>query len=541
MKTVLRLLPALLVCSFTAAKPPADLQTQLDTWSRDLPGGVAATWIDTDGVAFAQSGKYSSDDPRPLSADTRFQVGSVTKVFTALLLAESERAGKVSRNDPAAKFLLPTNDPDQAKLATITLLSLTTHSSGLPRLPANIGPNPDASPNPYATYDHAALVTALRVHGPTAPVGRAVNYSNFGVGVLGEALGAAWGTSYADALTAHVIAPLKMTATSLALTGIPTPAELAPGHSAGARVPTWTFQAEAPAGAIVSSPRDLGVFLEFCLGRTESPLTAALAEALKPQREAIDVGAQIGFGWFISGEKDRPVYWHNGATNGYHAFVAFCPAAGRGVALLANDATSCDALGFGLIGMKPPAPVTEKIPDAADYVGRYPLSSVFAIDVVTRNGALAIQATGQPRVGLRKAGDDRFAVVGVPAEVSFERDPAGKVTALVLHQNGRDLRGPRGELPPPPKEISLPVETLRDYAGRYALAPTVICTMTETNGALFTQLTGQPKFPVFATAKDEFFLKVVDARLSFERDVAGKVVAVILHQGGRDQRAPRME
>ncbi len=541
MKTPCLVLLGLALMTPVAAKPPADLQAQLDAWSHGLPGGIAATWVDADGVKFAQSGRFSADDPQALSADTRFEIGSVTKVFTALLLAESERAGKVSRNDSAAKLLLPANDPDQAKLAAITLLSLTTHSSGLPRLPANIGANPDAAPNPYAHYDRVALIEALRMHGPTAPVGRAVSYSNFGVGVLGEALGAAWGTSYSEALTTHVLAPLKLTATSLALTDAPPPADLAPGHAAGVRVPTWTFQAEAPAGAIVSTPRDLGVFLEFCLGRTDTPLKAALAEALKPQRDATDVGGQIGFGWFIGGERGRPVYWHNGATNGYHAFIAFCPPAGRGIALVANVAKSCDALGFALIGMKPPAPVAEKLPNAGDYPGRYPLASTFAIDITERNGALALQATGQPRLALRKVADDRFAVVGVPAEVSFERDAGGKVSALVLHQNGRDLRGARSELPPPTTTIALPAETRRAYAGDYALTPQFVITISETGGALFAQATGQSKAPIFASAKDEFFYTIVDARISFERDAAGRVIALTLHQGGRDLHAKKRE
>ena len=117
--------------------------------------------------------------------------------------------------------------------------------------------------------------------------------------------------------------------------------------------------------------------------------------------------------------------------------------------------------------------------------------------------------------------------------------PLEAVTPLMLHQNGRDQRGPRGELPPPPKELALPAETLREYAGTFPLAPSFVFTVTEENGALFVQATGQQRFPVFATAKDEFFYKAVDARLSFERDAAGKVVALVLHQGGRDMRAAR--
>ena len=522
-------------------KPPADLPARLEAWRRDLPGGIAAVWVDAEGVAFAQAGNFSTGDARPLMPDTRFQIGSVTKVFTALLLAESERAGKVARGEAAAKYLLPAGDPDQAKLAAITLLTLTTHSSGLPRLPANLGPNPDAADNPYGRHDRADTVAALRLHGPTAPVGRAVAYSNFGVGVLGEALGAAWGTSYAEALRERVLAPLQMAGASLATEGAAVPADLAPGHAAGQRVPRWTFLAAAPAGAIEATPRELGVFLAFCLGRTESPLRAALAATLVAQRDAPEVGGRIGLGWFIAGRPDRPIYWHNGATNGYHAFLAFSPQEGRGIALLTNDAKSCDALGRSLLGFGPTPAVDRKIPNAADYPGRYPLAPTFALDVTARDGALYVQGTGQPSAPLRRVAADRFAVEGVPAEVSFARDAAGQVTSLTLHQNGKDMVAPRQALPEQPREVPLPVETVREYVGEYALAPTAIFTITEAQGALWVQLTGQPKFPVFASARDEFFYQAVAARLSFERGAGGKVVAVVLHQNGREMRAPRRE
>ena len=272
-----------------------------------------------------------------------------------------------------------------------------------------------------------------------------------------------------------------------------------------------------------------------------APLAAAFRATTTRQRAEESTGGAVGLNWMLTENKERPVVWHNGQTGGYHSFLGFNPAAGQGVAVLINDNTPVEALAFGLLGAKPPGPVSQKIKNAADYLGRYPLTSAFAINITERNGTLLCQATGQGQLALRESSADRFTIGGVPAEISFERDAAGKVTALVLHQNGRDQRGERGELPPPPKEISLPVETLRDYVGAYALAAAITCTMTEKNGALFTQLTGQPKFPVFATAKDEFFLKVVDARLSFERDATGKVVALVLHQGGRDQRAKRNE
>lgn len=523
------------------AAPPADTQARLDALAQGKSGGVAVAWVDSEGVVFFSAGTFSADDPRPIGPDTVFEIGSMTKGFTALLLAESERAGKVSRHDPVAKHLLPPEDPAQAALAKITLRSLTTHTSGLPRLPFNLGPNPDGNPDPYANYDRPALLAALREHGPVAPVGKTVAYSNFGVALLGEALASAWGTSYADALQTRVLTPLGLKHTTLALAATPAPAELAPGHAAGSKTGNWTFRSFAPAGALRSSARDLALFLQAAIGGAGSPLHLAFAETTQAQRPVEDMGGEIGLGWFLTSGGERPVAWHNGATAGYRSFGGFSRAGRKGVVVLTNCGANVDALGFALLGVTPPRPASMVVKDAAAYLGRYPLSPAFALDITEQRGALFAQATGQPRLPLRPTASDRFATVGVAAEISFERDSAGKIIALTLHQNGRDQRAPRHNLPPPPKEIALPAATLAEYAGRYPIAPSFSITVTVENGAVFAQATGQGKNGIFATARDEFFYKVVDARISFTRDSTGKVEGLVLHQAGRDMPAKKAE
>jgi CubicO group peptidase (beta-lactamase class C family) len=539
MKIALLILSALLMSQVALAKPPADTQARLDVWIKGQPGGISAAWLDADGVAFFQSGKFSETDPRLITPDTPFEIGSVTKIFTALLLAESERLGKVSRHDSAAKFLLPPDDPAQAALAKITLLSLTTHTSGLPRLPANLSLKPEALADPYATYNRAALVEGLRTHGPSALAGREVAYSNFGVSVLGEALAAAWGRSYAEVLGEHVLAPLGLKATTLGIAGTPAPADLAPGHVEGKPVPNWTWLACAPCGALRSSARDMATLLNACLGGHNAPLQPAFAATFQPQHAVPDAGGQIGLGWFIIGEKEKLVYWHNGATAGSHAFIAFNPIGGAGIVLLANIQKEPEELGFSLLGVKPPQPQSAAVSNASDYPGLYALTPAFAITITVRDSAIFAQATGQTQLALRLVSPDHFAIIDVPAEISFERDAAGKVIALVLHQNGMNQRALRGEAPLPPKEITLSAETLREYVGKYPLAPQFIITVSEADGALYAQATGQGKAPVFATAKDEFFYKIVDARISFQRDANGKIASLILRQGGRDLPALR--
>jgi len=525
---------ALIAMTTIRATPPSALQSKLDEFVAHSGGGAVVAWVDPDGTAFFQAGQFSTDDPRPLTPDTAFELGSITKVFTSLLLAECEQSGKVSRAEPAAKYLLAAGDPAQATLGKITLLSLATHTSGLPRLPTQF---PTATePDPYATYDNRTLIDALKHHGPSAPAGGGVAYSNFGAAVLGQALAKAWGTSYADALRTHVIAPLGLTATTLALAGAPTPADLALPHVNGVRVPPWTFDAFAPAGALRSSARDMARFLALCLKPNESPLGSAMKATFVSQFAAPETGGRIALAWFITPEG---VYWHNGATAGSHAFVAFDPKTKRAVAILANFQAASETLGLSLLGGKPLTPTVDAIENRADYVGNYPLTPAFALRVTEWKDGLRVQATGQPPFGLTRVNTDRFALVGVPAELSFERNAAGKVAGVVLHQNGVDQRAPRGELPAAPKEVALPVETLRQYVGSYPLAPTFVLTVTDTDGKLYVQATGQQKLPVFASKHDEFFYKVVDAQISFQRDAAGKVVGLVLHQNGQNLPASR--
>ena len=520
------------------ATPPADMQAKLDAWAKGEAGGVAAAWVDAEGPVFFQSGTFDAADPRPVTAYTQFEVGSISKVFTALLLAESERLGKVNRNDPAAKYLIPADDPSQAALAKITLLALTTHTSGLPRLPQNMGPNPGSMPDPYAAYDTAKLVEALKFHGSTATVGIA-SYSNFGAAVLGEALAAAWGTTYADALTEHVLVPLGLRETSLGIAGEPPPADLAPGHVAGKRVPNWTFLAFAPAGAIRSSARDMATFLSAAIGSDRDPLQIAFKATEQPERPFDQVGGKIGMGWMITADADNPVTWHNGATAGSHSFIAFSPKIRSGIVILASFQKGPEGLGTELLGSKGPKPTVPTVPNAADYPGDYPLMAGFVIKISQEKGSIYLQATGQPRFRLTPKSAETFSLIGVPAEITFERDGEGKVIALVLHQNGMDQRALRGALPPAPHHVDLPHENLLEYPGSYTLAPSFVLTITEEGGTLYAQASGQGKAPIYASARDEFFYTVVKAEISFQRDGSGKVTGLVLHQAGQNMPAPR--
>lgn len=528
---VLCLLAGFLASAVLArATAPVDLAAALQQWLGQQPHGVAAAWIDAGGVQFASAGQFSATDTRPIAPDTEFEIGSVTKVFTALLLADAIQAGRVMLEAPVGAPFAP---------SAITYLQLATHTSGLPRLPKDF--TAGELDNPYGAIVLEALVASFAAAAPTAQAGQA-SYSNFGFAVLGQAVAQAWGSPYPALVRERLLVPLGLRDTFVRWSEADH-TRLAPGHGeTGVPVRNWDFEAYAPAGALTSTSRDLARFIQANLGLVETPLTAQLAEIKQPLVAGDMPARQIGLAWQIEQRGQSEVIWHNGGTGGYRSFIAFDPARKVGVVLLTNSVRGLETLGFALIaGKMPPAPKPSVSPadSVQEYLGNYPLAPSFVMAVTAEGEQLYLQATNQPRVKLERRAPDHYRVVGVAAEVSFERDAGGKILALLLHQNGHNQRALRlapGVKPAAPAEVALAPEQLADYVGRYALGP-VVFTVSVEDGRLLVQLTGQPKAPVYASAKDEFFYKVVDAQLSFQRDASGRVVALVLHQHGRVQRA----
>jgi len=176
-----------------------------------------------------------------------------------------------------------------------------------------------------------------------------------------------------------------------------------------------------------------------------------------------------------------------------------------------------------------------------EYVGVYAIDPAVRFTLLRRGDGLIARLTGQPFAPIFASAKDEFFYKVADAQLSFQRDASGKIKSLTLHQNGRDLPAVREDGPPP--RIEFPdAATLAEYAGEYDFgqfqpgAKFTVGTMDET---LTVQLTGQPPIPVFATGKDRFEADVVQAAVTFERDAAGKVVALVLHQNGMDMRAPK--
>jgi serine-type D-Ala-D-Ala carboxypeptidase/endopeptidase len=479
------------------------------------------------------------EDGQSPDGDTVYEIGSITKTFTATLLARAVLAGRTALETPVRRLVPDFSIPSRID-KEITLVEIATHYSGLPRMPSNFAPRDPA--NPYADYDAARMKAFLSRYNLPRDPGASYEYSNLGFGLLGYALAQSIGKSY-DALAADVIfKPLGMTMSSTALTDAMR-ARLAPGHDGmGKPVKNWDIDALAGAGAIRSTPNDMLRYLRANMGLDRSALTDAMKFAQQPRREMTKT-ARVGLAWITT---DKDIVWHSGMTGGYASFLGFTADGQRGVIVLADAAVSADDLGFAALDADAPlAPAFKAITlqDAAldGVTGTYKLSEAMLLQVFRINDGLFARASGQTAFPIYPSEPDEFFARIAGISISFTRNPSGSVSGLVLHQNG-DRSAPKlgpSELPPELRETELDAALIGDYVGKYRFSFGVL-DVVQKGDHLDAQLTGQSALPIYANAKDKFFYKVVDAQLVFERDATEKIVAAILHQNGKVMRAPRL-
>ena len=371
---------------------PEILATRVDQQKQAV--GIVASVIDPNGPRVVAHGHLAAGDPRTLDGDAIFEIGSVTKIFTSLALADMAARRDVALDDPAARYLPETAKLPERNGKAITLLHLSTHTSGLPRLPANLKPkNPR---NPYADYTVDDLYRFLSTYSLARDPGAEFEYSNLGGGLLGHVLALRDGTDYETLVRSRITQPLGMPDTAITLSSS-MKQRMATGHTTMlAPAALWDLPTLAGAGALRSSANDLLTFLEAFLGYHQTPLAPAVKDMLAVRRLAGH--AKIGLGWLICAANGQEIVWHNGGTGGFRSFLGFDPNRRVGVVVLANAFTlaGVDDIGFHLLNpnlpLANPEPPKQRTkipidPDLlANYTGRYQVTPNLIFDI-TRDGA----------------------------------------------------------------------------------------------------------------------------------------------------------
>lgn len=313
--------------------------------------GAAIAVVRGEETRFFYLGKTSLENGAAPDAETLYEIGSITKVITGDLLALMISDGAVSLDTPVQE-LLPAEVTVPARDGKpITLLGLTTHSSGLPRMPANFRPADNNAP--YVDYDVAKLYDCINTCKPARAQGAQYEYSNLATALLGHALARKAGKPYEDLVRERIFTPLGMTATHIASSEAQL-AQLAKGHTARRRYLVlgsstlaeqgrWDFDVFQPAGGVRSNIADMARFLRANMAPDATPLGAALKAAQAPIF-TVNGDMSLGMNWHIltRPEKGGPITFHNGQTGGYHSFLGFDATRQAGVVVLCNTTADID-------------------------------------------------------------------------------------------------------------------------------------------------------------------------------------------------------
>ena len=422
--------------------------------------GIVVGVIEPAGRRVVGYGNLAQDDPRTLDGDTIFEIGSVTKLFTSLLLADMVNRQELALDDPAAKYL-----PENVKMPDrngkfISLLHLSTHSSGLPPLPGNQKLYP---PVPYSVDDLYQFLSGYVL--PRDP-GSEFQYSNLGAGLLGHVLASRAGTDYESLIGSRITRPLNMPDTAITLSSS-MQQRMASGHNsmlapvAGSGLPIPL----AGAGALRSSANDMLTLLEAFLGYRESPLAPAMKAMLEVRRPAGQ--AQTGLAWLILSMDGREIAGHDGRSGGFCSSVGYDPGERVGVVVLSNAATPGGVGDIGLHLLNPKFPLANPEPPNQrteihldpkfldHYTGRYQVTPNLIFEITCDGGRLFAQGfaqlphnlpgdpTGLPKFELFAESEKSFFARVSDQQITFETGTDGRAARLILHRAGRDMSAPR--------------------------------------------------------------------------------------------------
>lgn len=455
------------------ANPASDFSVSSDAEIRELlvdhvdvqhkSVGTVVGMISPQGRRIISYGQLNQGDPRPLDGDTVFEIGSVTKIFTALLLSDMVQRGEVALTDPVAKYLPAGIKMPERNGRQITLVDLATHTSGLPFLPSNFPGASDPANFPkymeaISSYSDEQLYQFLSTYQLENDPGSHWAYSNLGVGLSGKALARRAGMDYEDLVRVRITGPLGMASTAITVSP-QMKARLGVGHNAHLQpTPDWVMPVFAGAGSLRSSANDLLTFLAAFMGYTKSPLLPAMTAMLETRRPGGPNLTQALGWWVVSfGPGDDGIVAFGGETLGYASTLAYDPKTRVGVVVLSNGAANDGGIGWHLL--RPALPVATSAaakalkerkemvidPKLFDlYVGQYQPAVGGVITIERQGGVLLLKSASSPQ-GLRlHAQSERvFFITETDLTITFQVDPQGRATGVLIHFAGADTPAPR--------------------------------------------------------------------------------------------------
>ena len=533
----------------TSATAEQDLASRIDAsiapyFKADAPGATVIVVKDGKSVLRKAYGMADTAKGVSMRPEMALRLGSITKQFTSTAILMLLDEGKLSLDDDITKHL-----PDYpAKGKKITIEHLLTHTSGIVSY--------TSKPNYVATMAKDLTVAQMIDGFKNDPLefepGTKFNYNNSGYFLLGAIIEKVSGLTYANFLEQRIFTPLGMKDT--AYEGARrSSAPRAAGYSAQEQgfAPAQPLSMSQPyaAGSLVSTVDDLAKWdAAISAGKLLKPASWKLA--FTPYKLSPEKSTDYGYGWSVGTLQGTPVVDHGGGINGFRTYALRLPEQKIFVAVLANAdsgnanpemlAKKAAALAMGKPFVEPKEIALDaKSIDA--FTGTYDIDGKEKRTFTSRDGKLMMARGDRSPVALAPYAKNGFFLPGTLARFEFGRDDAGKVTHVMVDNQGKQTRNERtGDAPVERAAVKIANAGFDARAGTYQLAPQFAITLSREADRYFAQATGQKKIEIFPASDDVFFSRDVNAELRFERAADG-APRLVLHQNGQASPGTRVQ
>lgn len=511
-------------------------QILADNFVEDGPGVSALVAKDGKIIYSGAIGQANLELGIPARPDHVFRIGSITKQFTAVAILMLEEQGKLHLQDEITKYL--SDYPTQGK--QITIEHLLTHTSGIQSYTGmtNFGEVADQE------MSREEMVDVFKNEPMEFDPGTDYKYNNSGYFLLGVIIEKISGQSYAEFLQEHIFDKVAMENSYYGNFE-----QIIKNRAAGyMQNEDGYFNAtylnmEWPyaAGSLLSTVGDL-LKWNTTLHAGKLIKKETLAKAFETYKLVDGKDTGYGYGWSMSQLHGSPTYEHGGGINGFLTQGIYLPKEKIYVAVFSN--CNCQRpnlaalqLATEAMGKSKPKTSSVKLNKTAmeEYVGIYQIPGKDKRTITLEDGQL-YSARGAGKYMIQSYAKDQFSIEGSLTTFEFIRNAAGKIVEMKSHtrDGNHEVAKRTDEKPMVRTAIEVDEKILTQYVGTYALAPSFKIEVTKENGLLYTQATGQQKFPLFAESETRFFLKVVDAQVEFIKDDTGNVTKLILYQAGQE-------
>lgn len=507
-------------------------------YSGEKPGATALVYKDGEVLYRKAVGMANLELNVAMTPENVIEIGSITKQFTAVAILMLMEQGKLSAEDEIIKFIpdYPTNKK------TITVHHLLNHTSGIKSYTSmeSFMSLVRKDMTPTEIIDH------FKNEEMEFDPGEEWSYNNSAYIILGHIIEVVSEKSYADFISENIFKPLGMknsyygSMTQL----IPNRATgYSPAEGGWRNANYLSLTLPYAAGSIMSNVDDMLLWHKAVHNNT---LITAESRAKAFTNTTLNNGdpTNYGYGWMINEINGSPSIEHGGGIFGYTTAGIYVPDENLYVIVLTNrDGSSPDgeAVKIAAHALGKPFPdsntkVSLKDNQLKKWVGNYDFEGESLSSITFEDGKLFSQREGSSKLPIFPLSEHKFISEDGLASYEFGMQDGKKVVGFSARVN--KAKGTETDKKPATEkeEITIDPRVLPDYVGEYELAPTFILTVTTKEDKLFAQATGQPQFEVFPESEDTFFLKVVAAKLVFDRDDSGKVIDVTLHQGGQEMK-----